>query len=170
MGYGISVMKDGEVCHAGEDLPYEGSNVCIGGTDRMSITVTYNYSELFRDVLGGDGLRDFDGRNVKCAIPKLRHAIGKLSDMDDAPWIEKRRKELVKALSECQEDMGSGQSVSSDSINLMFQRSYARELAELLDGNLSYWTAVPSNARKALEGILWMAEKAPDGATWEVCR
>lgn len=168
MGYGVYVMKDGDVCVVDENLPYEGSNVCVGGANRLSMTVTYNYSELFGDVLGGDSLRQFDGAPVKCTVGKLRDGIEKLSGMDDGPWVDRRRKELIKALSECQEDMGSGQSVGSDSINLMFQRDYARELAELLDGRLSYWTAVPSNARKALEGMLWMAEKAPDGATWEV--
>lgn len=130
MGYGISVTKDGEVCHAGENLPYEGSNVCIGGTDRMSMTVTYNYGGLLREALGGDGVRDLDGCNVKCTVQKLKDAIGKLSGMDDAPWIEKCEKK--------------GEDPSS------------------------YWTETPSNVKKALEGMLWMAEKAPDGSMWEV--
>lgn len=161
MGYGIRVMKDGEVCRADESLWYQGSNVCLGEYRDLSITVTYNYVNLLREVLGGDGIRDFDGRNVKCAIPKLRYAIERLSGMDDAPWIERRKSMLRESIERYRSDQDPGAKKL-----LSFLEDDLREVEETKD---SYWVETPSNVRKALEGILWMAEKAPDGATWEVC-
>jgi hypothetical protein len=161
MGYDIRVTKDGEVCHAGENLPYEGSNVCIGGTDRMSITITYNYRGLLRETLGGDGVRDLDGCNVKCTVQKLKDAIEKLSGMDDAPWIEKKRRKLDEAISRLTDESLGSPEEWSDSL----AKSYMRDLEHVGE---SYWTEKPSNVRKALEGMLWMAEKAPDGATWGI--
>lgn len=160
MGYDISIVKDGEVCYAndGEVVPFTGSNYPVGGSPRLSVCITFNYVGLLRESLGGDGLRDLAGCNVKCTIGKLSDAIKKLSGMDDKPWIEKRRQELRYAIWSRENDPKMGDIV------LMLKK----DLKDFEDNPGNYWVETPTNVKKAIEGLLWMAEHAPDGSTWEV--
>lgn len=57
-----------------------GGTYCVGGEDRACLNVTYNYSKIFRRVLGEGGIRSIYGLSGAESIPKLTAAIAQLND------------------------------------------------------------------------------------------
>jgi len=55
-----------------------GSNIVIGGSDRASTTITFNYSKFYYQVFGEKGFMTLNGMKAKDAIPLLEEAIKKL--------------------------------------------------------------------------------------------
>lgn len=59
---------------------FHGSNMTVGGTDSAYMNVTYNYGKILRESLGGDGLKDFHGKNIRETLEPLKTAIASLGD------------------------------------------------------------------------------------------
>lgn len=91
-----------------------GGTYCIGGTQELTLNITFNYSKHIYKVLDG-GIPGLDGKSGAESIPLLQKAISQLSD-----------------------------EVSDD-----------------------YWEATEGNAKKALYGLLALAQLRPDGV-WEI--
>jgi len=80
MGYFVE-FKDGDKV-AMLDKPHmmRGSIIALGGTIEATLHITYNYSKLFRKVLGENGILELNGKKSEDIIPLLKNAIEKLSD------------------------------------------------------------------------------------------
>lgn len=64
-----------------------GGTYCLGGTNELSVNITYNYSPFFKKVLGDKGIRVLNGMEIKESIPLLEEAISKLGDdVDENYW------------------------------------------------------------------------------------
>ena len=67
-----------------------GGTVCVGGTNAMSLDVTYNYSVIINRVIDGHGYtyaKFFNEKTGAEIIPMLKEAISKLSDdVDEDYW------------------------------------------------------------------------------------
>ena len=76
-----------ETLEASSNHEITGGNYCIGGTDEMWLTVTYNYCGHFRRVMPPEGLRGLDGMMAADSIPVLENGIALLgNDVDDNYW------------------------------------------------------------------------------------
>ena len=78
----IDNKQTGEHVRLPEKHEFTGGTFALGGTDYAWLNVTYNYSGHFRDALGGDGLNDFAGKNVRDTLQKLRDGIAFLGDAE----------------------------------------------------------------------------------------
>lgn len=66
-----------------------GTEVCVGGTNAMTLGVTYNYSSIINKVFESEeGYAYFlNGKSGAETIPYLKNAIEKLKDdVDDDYW------------------------------------------------------------------------------------
>ena len=88
-----------------------GGTYQVGGTQRLWLNITYNYSTILYRVLGDNGIRGIYGKTGAEVIPILKDAISKLGD----------------------------------------------------DIDKNYWTATEGNVKKALCGLLALAQLRPDG-------
>lgn len=80
MSYWVSIV-DAEGTLRYSDIPHG----CAGGTyapgdTALQLNVTYNYSALFREALGGHGLRELHGKLVADTLPLLQCALTKLPE------------------------------------------------------------------------------------------
>lgn len=84
MGYSIYITrgtgKNAKEVEFPEAHFLHGGTYCPAGTKRAYLSETYNYAPTFCEVLGGNGIRDFDGRPIKDTIPLLDSAIYQLKD------------------------------------------------------------------------------------------
>lgn len=64
------------------DVPHfmQGGTYQIGGAKELWLNVTYNYADVFRGVLGKDGIRSIYGKTGAETIPVLKEAAAKLKD------------------------------------------------------------------------------------------
>ena len=66
-----------------------GGTICIGGTNVMTLNITFNYSRIINGVIESEEgyARLFNGKPAAETIPILKSAISKLSDdVDDDYW------------------------------------------------------------------------------------
>lgn len=77
--------KSGAVLESDEPHDLKGGTYMVGGTRRLELNVTYNYSEHFRRVIDG-GIRTLDGKSGADTIPILMEAIAKLGDDVDLDY------------------------------------------------------------------------------------
>jgi len=79
-----------------------GGTYCAGGTTRMWLNVTYNYTNILWRVLpdrdGYKGLRAFDGLTGADTIPILQKAISQLSDDINPDYWTSTEGNVKKAL------------------------------------------------------------------------
>lgn len=88
MGYYLELCDPvtGKALRAEKPHFIQGSNVCEGGTDELSVNITYNYGVFFNEVLAG-GLRSLYGMTGATSIPILKKAISELGDdVKDDYW------------------------------------------------------------------------------------
>lgn len=65
----------------------KGSIYELGGSNRASLNVTYNYSKFYYDKIGEKGIRTIYGMTGAESIPILKECISKLADdIDDDYW------------------------------------------------------------------------------------
>ena len=63
-----------------------GGTYAVGGTKEMWLNITYNYGEIFRKVMGKDGIHKIEGMQAVDSIPILQNAIDKLKDDVDSNY------------------------------------------------------------------------------------
>ena len=61
----------------------KGSTYIIGGTTKANLTITYNYSTLFTELFGVNGIRFIYGKTGAESIPLLQKAINELGNNSD---------------------------------------------------------------------------------------
>lgn len=89
MSYDIELLDPvtREVLSADSPHQIKDGTYCIGGTDELSLNVTYNYANHFCSVLGNKGIRNIYGMSGAESIPILKVAIEKLGDdVSDDYW------------------------------------------------------------------------------------
>lgn len=88
MSYDINLVdKDGNMLFADNNHKYSGGTYALGGTKELWLNVTYNYSQIFRQVLGDKGIRTIYGMKAQDAIPILEQAASRLkNDVTDNYW------------------------------------------------------------------------------------
>ena len=82
MSYDIDIInsKTGKIVET-HDLHFvRGGTFNAGGTRRLSLNITYNYSKHFYRVLGPEGIRTIYGKSVAETLPLLAEAVGKLKN------------------------------------------------------------------------------------------
>jgi len=86
MGYDITLEKDGRV--VGVDQHFEGSTICLQGSDTAELNVTYNYGYFFKKSLSrNEGIRWLYGKKAKDTAKRLRKAAGELgTNKDEDYW------------------------------------------------------------------------------------
>ena len=90
MGYYIELLDPvtKETLLTEEPHHMRGATYAIGGTTEMSLSVTYNYSDIFYSKLDTEkGFRGLYGKTGAESIPILKEAISKLADdVHDNYW------------------------------------------------------------------------------------
>jgi len=65
----------------------KGGTYCIGGTKEAWLNITYNYSKIYRNLFGENGIRTIYGMSGAESIPILKNASEKLkNDIDEDYW------------------------------------------------------------------------------------
>jgi hypothetical protein len=78
MSYDVDLVdNEGNIV---EVVPHqEGGIVCLGGSDKAALSVTYNYTKFYYENLDEkDGLRWLDGKLAKDTLVRLEQTIEKL--------------------------------------------------------------------------------------------
>ena len=89
MSYDISLCDpvSKEVLHSEAPHFMQGGMYAVGGTDELWLNVTYNYGDIFRSVMGKDGIYIIEGKTGAQTIPIFKSAIAKLNDdVDNDYW------------------------------------------------------------------------------------
>jgi hypothetical protein len=146
----VSVVLDGEVCTAKNPRVVSGPNVRIDPRtgdvipdSNLEMSITGNYHVFYRrkQMFGKKGIDWLDGKKCKDTIKKLISCSVYLLMLPDGPYIDKARKhhdELEK------KGFGNG------------------------PFKIDYWTPIPSNAKKAIDDLVYLAHEAPYAAVWRV--
>ena len=112
MSYYIELQdaKSHEVLEINEPHYMRGCNFQLGGSTELSLSVTYNYSSIFKKVMGEKGIRNIDGKTGQESIKILSDAILKLKDnISDNYWDAtegnaKRSLQYLKTMAEMRPD------------------------------------------------------------------
>lgn len=75
-----------------------GGTYCIGGTCDAHLNITYNYGNIFRKVLGDNGMRTIYGLTGAESIPLLKNAINALQDDVSNDYLESTEGNAKRAL------------------------------------------------------------------------
>jgi hypothetical protein len=88
MSYDIELTDSvtGEVLQTEEKHFIAGGTHVVGGTRDLWVNITYNYSQIFHDTLGEDGIRTIYNKTGAESIPILKEAISKLKDDVDKDY------------------------------------------------------------------------------------
>jgi len=89
MSYDIELYHPGtrETVEVKEKHQLKGGTYAVGGTNRLELNITYNYSSYFYDVMGKEGIRTIYGMTAYDSIPVLENAIEQLDgDVSDDYW------------------------------------------------------------------------------------
>ena len=99
MSYDINVVsKSGEELYSETPHVLRGGTFAMGGTKELWLSVTYNYSALFRKLFGEEGIRKFNGKLVKDTIGELREASASLQDDDEPDYWKPTEGNVKKTL------------------------------------------------------------------------
>lgn len=145
--------KTGERLETEEKHFMFGPNVCLGGTNRLELDITYNYGRMYGIV--GFNPRDIYGKTGKEAVPILHRAIETLLDLDNDEETEEILKEDKERLAGIKKDYEEGK-LSKESFDMLYT-------ARTPD---SYWFPSPRNSIAALENLVRLSEMALEGV-WE---
>jgi len=64
-----------------------GCNIQIGGSKELSLSITYNYSSIYRKVMGDNGINIINGKTGAESIKILENAIRQLNnDVSSNYW------------------------------------------------------------------------------------
>lgn len=88
MSYDIELLdpKTKEVIELDSPHFVRGGTYAVGGTKRLELNITYNYSKHFKG-LGKEGIRSIYGKTATESIPMLLSAAHKLkSDVSEEYW------------------------------------------------------------------------------------
>lgn len=82
MSYDIRMLDpvSKEQLHTETTHHMAGGTYPIGGTTELWLNITYNYSGIFKRVLGENGIRSIYGMSGAESIPLLQKAISELND------------------------------------------------------------------------------------------
>lgn len=85
MGYDIRLCDpdSGATLNLEQPHTYRGGTYADGGTTECWLSVTYNYFEIFRRVLGEDGIEVLYGLTGGESIPVLEQALSQLHGKPD---------------------------------------------------------------------------------------
>lgn len=146
----VSVVLNGEVCTAKNTRVVSGPNVRIDPRtgdiipdSNLEMSITGNYHVFYRrkQMFGKKGIDWLDGKNCKDTIKKLISCSVYLLMLPDGPYINKAKKK--------HDELG--------------KKGYNRG-----QFRIDYWTPIPSNAKKAIDDLVYLANEAPKTATWSV--
>ena len=90
-----------EVLRIDEPHFMRGGTYCVGGTDELSLNITYNYSIFYRreDTFGEkEGLNRLNGMLAADAIPLLEKAIANLGNETDTDYWKATEGNAKRAL------------------------------------------------------------------------
>lgn len=76
----LTDKQTGEVLTTSTRHILQGGNYCPYGTDEMWLNITYNYSPLYKRVIGPDGLHTLEGMTGEESLDILYDAVDKLGD------------------------------------------------------------------------------------------
>jgi hypothetical protein len=87
MGYYLELLdpKTNETVKFSSRIPLIGSIYQVGGATEATLSITYNYAEIFYRVLDG-GIRSIYGKTARETIPILKEAANKLGDDVDPDY------------------------------------------------------------------------------------
>ena len=99
MSYDIDIVdkKTKEVIKLDTPHHITGGTYVIGGTNELSMNITFNYSKIIYKVLEG-GIKGLDGKTVSDTIPLIEKAILSLKDDVTANYWESTEGNAKRAL------------------------------------------------------------------------
>ena len=173
MGYYVTLKKDGQTTKLNKVMELAGSTYALGGSDIAELSITYNYSALFKSAFKDDiGLYCINGLSYQDGLIKIIKAVSELSEENNPPSIDEL-KELESIYLEkvrvAEEEQGSA--VIGNIFRSMLQD--VRERIKNADpatnrARPSYWDATPGNAKQALRELIKMASEAPTDTIWSI--
>lgn len=146
----VSVVLNGKICTAKNPRVVSGPNVRIDPRtgdiipdSNLEMSITGNYHVFFRrkQMFGKKGIDWLDGRNCRVTIEKLISCSVYLLMLPDGPYINKAKKK------------------HDESVKKGYNRGPFK---------IDYWTPIPSNAKKAIDDLVYLANEAPKNAVWRV--
>lgn len=75
MSYDIYLTRNGETVTVPEKHHVRGGTYQVGGSHKLHLNITYNYSTYFVQALGPGGIRSLYGQTASEAAPRLASAI-----------------------------------------------------------------------------------------------
>ncbi len=81
MSYDVELIDEtGDVITVDEKHYIRGGTYQVGGSNELSLNITYNYYPHFRETLGENGIRSIYGKKAIDTIPILAEAAKQLKD------------------------------------------------------------------------------------------
>lgn len=158
-----------------------GGTYSMGGTHEATFNVTYNYACIFQTLFGKDGIHFIEGKTAKDTIDTLEKGMNVLSETQELYTIEvdnglsfeqqivKYATAAIQCLIKAGCQMKAVKSVEQEIIEYCKYRHNEDNNHNMtpLDLILHYWTPTPANVKKALKGMIWLGNIAPDGV-WQI--
>ena len=115
MSYDLYLMKNMQVCHTETPHHITGGTYEAGGSTKLWLNITYNYSPYFYRVFGEKGIRALLGLTGAASIPVLEAAMVLLKDdVTDNYWeategnAKKALQDLVALAKLCPDGIWAG--------------------------------------------------------------
>lgn len=193
MSYSVEIVDPNTKCIIEIDHKHDikGGTYCLGGTNRLELNITYNYSAFYQrpEVLGASeqekaehdeewisdhtGIRRLSGMEVGAASFLLLKAIKELRllhlDEDGEPYDMESQYSVdtLKKLKELNKSLakairkGNHEDVEIIRDKIHFMESFCQRPR-------GYWAPTEANAREALSNLLNLCLLAPDNAIIQV--
>ena len=102
MSYDIDLTDPvtGKVLESNAPHQMRGGTYAVGGTTRLCLNVTYNYSNHYHRVFGEEGIRTIYGMTGAESIPLLKKAISMLKDDVSENYWESTEGNAKRALTQ----------------------------------------------------------------------
>lgn len=161
MSYSIYIVDP----ETGEDLEtdtphhFAGGTYCVGGTTRLWLNITYNYSPFFyrADTLG-ESTKIYGEKPVDGALPVLREEYGGIPGLEYLS-VSQARERVLKAINALRDE-------PLDADGNPYKPVETFDGGKLQASN--YWAPTERNARRALVNLLQILCLAPDNAKIKV--
>lgn len=193
MSYSVEIQDPKTKCtiEVAHKHDIKGGTYCLGGTNRLELNVTYNYSAFYNrpEVLGASeqekaehdkewisehtGFRRLSGMEVSAASFLLLKAIKELRTLhldEDGEWYDMETKysaETLKKLKELNTSLAKAMREGNHE-DAEFIKDRIHFMESFCQRPLGYWAPTEANARDALTNLLNLCLLAPDNAVIQI--
>ena len=161
MSYDINIvdLSTGETIETADPHHIAGGTYQVGGTTRLWLNITYNYSRFYyRAETLGESTKIYGEKPVNGCLPVLREEYGGIPGLEHLS-VSQARERVLRAIN----------ALRDEDID---EHGNPYQPIETFDGGMlhaaSYWAPTERNARRALKNLLAILLLAPDNAKIQI--